>query len=129
MLMSLRKVGKKLKLIVKYFLALLVGLIGLAGIVIIFVGPFSADTLQQSRLSCAHSGEVLTGHKYAIYSSQNVRTTDTFIGSAEGKNIMCKTSLIRRKIIELRVDNVNRVNDLEERDRNFNSQLDYFHNH
>ena len=118
-----------MKSILKFIWVLLACLIGLAIVVVIFIGPFSADTLQQSRLACAHSVEVLTGHKYTIISVKNGKTTDTFNGFAETKSVMCKTSLVRKKIIELRIGSLNRVNDLEKRDRNFNPQLDYFHDH
>ena len=118
-----------MKALSKFIWLLLACLIGLTVVMVILVGPFSADTLQQSRLACAHSVEVLTGHKYTIYSIKNGKTTDMFKGSAEGKNVMCKTSLVRMKIIELRIGNINRVNDLEKRDRVFNPRLDYFHNH
>jgi len=118
-----------LKSILKFICMLWACLIGLAVVMVIFVGPFSADTLQQSRLACVHSVEVLTGHEYTIISVKNGKTTDTFNGFAEGKSVMCKTSLVRMKIIELRIGSMNRVNDLEKRDRDFNPRLDYFHNH
>ena len=106
-----------------------IGIISLIVIATIFVGLFSPDTMQQSNVACKHAVEVLTGNQYTIKNVEDGKTSIKYTGFAADKDVICRTSLLRKKIIGLEIGNESRLKDLEHRDLIFNPQLDYFHDH
>jgi len=118
-----------MKNFVKLSLIVFTGFIGLTVLTIIFIGPFSPDVMQQSKLACKHAVEALTGNQYSITGIKHGKVSVQYSGFAADKNIDCTTSLLKREIINLQVGDLYRLKDLDHRDIIFNAQLDYSHNH
>jgi hypothetical protein len=104
---------------------------GLTVIIVLMVTVlgYSPDTMQQSGLACDHAAEVLTG-KSAAYSETDYNAQSVvYSGQVGSKDIVCKTSLWRGRIVKLSIGGKNKLPELERRDIRFNPSLDYFHDH